>query len=222
MSSKADEYFTVIIADVDRLMEFHEAEAGVKPGRKWNVEVLNKAGVVLAYAAWEAYVEDACKEAAAVLINHLADSTGLSAHVKAMLAEENAPTKADPVKSWRLADGGWKQAITEYASKRTDGLQQGGLNTARPHQVRELFWDVLGLQDVTASWAWQNKTPPQAVLDLNNAVTLRGAIVHRGEAETSVTKKQCVDFCELAEKLVERTDLALNSHLMAACGHGFQ
>ncbi len=55
--------------DLDRLWEIHEQESGTTRGRKYGVEVLNKAAVVLVCAAWEAYCEDIVQEA----IHHLVD-----------------------------------------------------------------------------------------------------------------------------------------------------
>ena len=50
-------------SDLDRLWWFHGNVAGNTQGRKYGVEVLNKAVVVFVCAAWEAYCEDILLEA---------------------------------------------------------------------------------------------------------------------------------------------------------------
>ena len=45
------------VKEVRNLLDIHRKVAKKTPGRKYNVEVLNKSGVVLLVACWESYVE---------------------------------------------------------------------------------------------------------------------------------------------------------------------
>ena len=46
------------IKEVNRLLEIHEQVSGTAPGRRRDVEILNKSGIVLLVACWESYIED--------------------------------------------------------------------------------------------------------------------------------------------------------------------
>ncbi|MGH8430221.1 MAG: HEPN domain-containing protein, partial [Solimonas sp.] len=46
------------VDEVDRLRRIHSLITTEGPGRKYNVEVLHKSGIVLLVACWEAFIED--------------------------------------------------------------------------------------------------------------------------------------------------------------------
>jgi hypothetical protein len=53
-NSKARRAFNESCADIDHLVDIHSRLTGEGPGRRYDVEVLNKAGIVLITAFWEA------------------------------------------------------------------------------------------------------------------------------------------------------------------------
>jgi hypothetical protein len=67
MASQALVGLTRRLKDIDELMKAHEAVGGVEPGRRYNVEGLNRAAVLLLCAHLEGYVEDVLGEALAAL-----------------------------------------------------------------------------------------------------------------------------------------------------------
>ena len=67
MPSKARQTLAENKDDLERLWELHGQEAGTNPGRKYNVDVLNRAAVVMVCAAWEAYCEDVVAEAIEII-----------------------------------------------------------------------------------------------------------------------------------------------------------
>src|SRR5437867_4128822 len=62
MPSGAYADFAKNAGDVERLLVLHAETGGSAPGRRQGLEVLNKAGIVLVCAMWEAYCEDVCRE----------------------------------------------------------------------------------------------------------------------------------------------------------------
>lgn len=67
--SKSRKAFERNKEDIARLWEIHGEVAGAGPGRKWGVEILNRAAMVFVCAAWEAYVEDVALEAHQLLLD---------------------------------------------------------------------------------------------------------------------------------------------------------
>jgi hypothetical protein len=59
MPSQSDASFQANATDVGHLLDVHELLGGTDPGRRdASLQVLNRAGVVLVCAIWEAYLED--------------------------------------------------------------------------------------------------------------------------------------------------------------------
>lgn len=66
------------LQDVDQLMAAHAAVGGPDPGRRFNVEGLNRAAIVMLCAHFEGYLEEVLEESVAALDQHL-DSSVLTA-----------------------------------------------------------------------------------------------------------------------------------------------
>jgi HEPN superfamily RiboL-PSP-like protein len=79
MPSEALGALTERLRDVDQLMKAHEAVGGLEPGRRYDVEGLNRAAVLMLCAHLEGYVEDLMTEALAALNTDL-DPKPLLAH----------------------------------------------------------------------------------------------------------------------------------------------
>lgn len=67
MASSALEALTTRLRDVDQLMAAHETVGGLEPGRRYDVEGLNRAAVLMLSAHFEGYVEDVMREALTAL-----------------------------------------------------------------------------------------------------------------------------------------------------------
>lgn len=67
MASDALHGLTVRLRDVDQLMAAHETVGGLEPGRRYDVEGLNRAAVLMLCAHFEGYVEDVMREALSAL-----------------------------------------------------------------------------------------------------------------------------------------------------------
>lgn len=203
-------------ADVDRLLEIHQSIGGSAPGRRWGLEVLHKAAVVLTCSIWEAFVEDLIQEAVAHLAQHLNAPDRLPNHLKQQISKQ---IKADPhdLSPWRLAGSGWQQVIRANAVAVVSAAT-GRLNTPKSPQLKELFERSLGITDITSTWKRRKLSVAQATAKLDGFITLRGAIAHRGQAASSVTKVQAEEFISLVTELVRFTDDAVRAHVKALTG----
>ena len=80
--SKALDAFLENYADVKQLVELHTMIGGSGPGRKYGLEVLNKAAIVLLTACWEAYCEDIAAEGLQHLLANSASADALPERLK--------------------------------------------------------------------------------------------------------------------------------------------
>jgi len=77
---------------------------------------------------------------------------------------------------------------------------------------------ALGLDEVSASWKWKKMSAANAAKKLDEYVSLRGAIAHRGAAATAVTKLHATGFFSFVKRLVAKTGGKVNKHVMGATG----
>jgi len=187
MGTAARATFEANTQDVVRLMELHEEFGGTDPGRRVGLEVLNKSGIVLMCAVWEAYVEDLAAEA----IEHFVEN-GTAAKLPVALREavgKELKTDRDAASPWKLAGRGWKRELRS----RLKGLQAQrnlSLNTPKAPQVDRFFETALGIPEVSDSWRWPGMNATRARAKLDEYVSLRGDIAHRGETASGVRKKR--------------------------------
>lgn len=193
--------------DVPRLLEIHEDIAGTSRGRKYDVEVLNKSAIVLTCAFWEAYNEDICIEGVNHICKYMSGPDRLPASVKKIIARELKSQKHE-LAVWKLSGDGWKHVLRSSVR----GFVKG-FNTPKSENLISLFRKALGIKDITAAWARPYLSREKARSKIDNFVTLRGDIAHRGKPAGSVRKKQCEDFVEVVEDIVQRADGYVIRHL---------
>src|SRR5690348_3174204 len=76
------------LSEVRRLVQIHAHLTGPKPGRRHDVDILNKSGIVLAVACWEAYVEDLARQAYDAIAAAAATPTVFPMRVLALAGKE--------------------------------------------------------------------------------------------------------------------------------------
>lgn len=216
MPSRARESFEANRKDVERLLEIHGDLAGDTPGRKHGVEVLNKSGVVLTCAIWEAYCEDLAAEAVEHLVKHAADPSALPKDLQKRIAAEMKSAK-NQLAMWNLAGDGWRKVLGTRL-KAFQEQRNRKLNTPKAANIEALFAEAVGLPKVSGAWSWKGMSAKSARKKLDDYVTLRGAVAHRARAAGSVKKADVEGFLNHAERLVEKTDDHVSGEIAAACG----
>ncbi|SLL18429.1 HEPN domain-containing protein [Mycobacteroides abscessus] len=218
MASSARRTFDLNCDDINRLLAIHRDISGDARGRKYGVEVLNKAAVVLLTAFWEAYCEDVAAEGLSLIVSHAPDAASLSVELRKLIAKELKGAPHD-LAVWDLAGDGWRNVL----SNRLEALSEKRnrtLNTPKTGNIDELFKDTLGMVAISSSWYWPGMSIGQASSKLDQYVTLRGAIAHRGRADLSVTKAQVRDYYSHVKRLVGKTGGAVNRVVKTATGQG--
>lgn len=195
------------LADVQILLRFHDTETKKKSGRPdRTLEVFKRAGVILAVTAWETYVEDSLKSQVQERVKAAKTPQDLQATFNSVAQAWlcSAPKPPDLAK-W--TGSGWQEVILERLRVEVDTL-----NTPNSSNVEKLFKRYLGLE-ITKHWKWQGTASKDARRKLDDLVSLRGQLVHRGkelfEGKASAHRKHVVDAVSLLERLVQCTDEAL-------------
>lgn len=200
------------VDEVRQLLEIHAAVGGEGPGRRTNVEVLNKSAIVLVVACWEAYVEDLATFALDFMIK---EAQSHKVFPKTVL--ERVASKCSGPNAWALAGDGWKKALRDNFSE-VLAKTTGTLNTPRAPQVDELFLKTLGLQDLSSCWYWPGRTQDRAVGALDALITLRGSIAHRVQHSDAVRKRRVTEAIELISRLAARSTNTVSRHVHAQVG----
>lgn len=216
MPSQASAAFAANRLDVERLWEIHQELAGQGPGRKHDVEVLNRAAIVMITSCWEAYVEDVALEAYDYLVAHAPSAQAIPPKVR-VLASDPLRTHMDARKVWDLADGGWRAVLSGHRAAVVERWI-AHWNTPKSSNVDELFLDLLGIGSLSAAWGWQHQTPENSRKKLNKYVSLRGQIAHRVHHTGSVYKSWSTDYLAFVQKLVGVTDAKVRAHIEASVG----
>jgi hypothetical protein len=216
MPSNARKSLEANSGDLERLWEIHGHEAGSAPGRKYGVEVLNKAAVVLVCAAWEAYCEDIVGEAIDHIAADCSDPSKLPKELRTAIANRIRAEKHDHA-PWELAGDGWRKILKANAADVAKKLT-GAWNTPKMAQIKELFGNALGIDDITKSWTWHKNTVATTTKALDEYVALRGEIAHRLKPVDSVHKKDGQSFYDHISRLADKIDDDVRGVLLAATG----
>lgn len=210
------------VPDIERLIEFHAKETGSAPGRRRpDIQVVSRSAVVLICAYWEAFCEDLAAEA----LHHLADNasdgnslpTDLKKTIKRILLDEKK--QKDELAIWRLAGDGWQTVLRDRADLLVNDDDRS-LNTPKHVQVRAFFSENVGIANITTSWKWHKNDMERTTKRLDEFVTLRGAIAHRGSPQGGVLKKHATDGLDLVLRLAKASAKAVSDHLKKHTGAG--
>lgn len=214
------ESFAAHEKEIDRLIEIHGLIAGTGPGYKANVQVLHKSAFVLLTAFWEGFCEDLAEEGLEHLLAHSGDSSRLPKELKKLIAKE---LKDDPdqIAMWSLSDAGWRSVIRARMTRMTEERNRR-LNTPKTTQINSLFAQTLGMANLSTHWIWQGMTADRAAERLDEYVTLRGAIAHRGDVDDQDLRKGHVQkYRKHVAGLARTTHSAVGHFLQAATGVQF-
>ncbi len=215
-TSAARRAFGKSCEDIDRLLKIHSDISGPLPGRKHGVLVLNKSAFVLITAFWEAYCEDIAAEGLKHLVDHAPAASALPAELQKIVAKELKLDKHD-LAIWQLADDGWRSVL----SVRLATLQANRnrrLNTPKTAEIDDLFLSTVGVNRISSRWYWQGMAVDKARTKLDDFVTLRGQIAHRGQASGKPSKFQVEDYYGHVKRIVGKTGGAVNSAVKKATG----
>jgi len=215
MQSNAKNRFDANKRDIDELWRIHEEVAGVGAGRKHGVDVLNRAAIVFVTACWESFIEDLAVEAFDFMLSNVPSADKIPSKVRDQ-ATKPLFEQEDSREVWKLADNGWRALLSSHRGSTLEKWL-GHFHTPKTEQVDKLYEDLLGVKKLSSQWHWQGMSVASAAEKLDEYVTIRGNIAHRTAHDEAVHKNWGTDFLRHAERLVEKSEAAVNDHLMRVC-----
>lgn len=191
-----------LLPDVTNLIETHRQVNPKGQGRR-RLGHITRSGVVMLCAAWELYVEQVLIEGASFLSGQVSLPSELPERVRGKLSQaaKNNPHKFGVLD---LCGDGWKSVYLRALTREVEKL-----NTPKHGPVKMLFHDWLGWDAFGSSWRHTEK-------DLNDFVTLRGEIAHRGADARYIQVKELVGLKTLIDEIVVDTDRELSKFLKGA------
>ncbi|MBV1830801.1 hypothetical protein HNW77_07280 [Komagataeibacter sp. AV436] len=201
MPSDAHTHFTTSLNDVNHLLWFHENAGGGGQGRRSSeFQALNKSAIVLICAAWESYVETVIMECAKKSIESATGPDQMLRPLKKITQNHIRCGKVE--NTWQLVAGdGWRALTTSLVNSRVSGF-----NTPKPGPVKELFKEIIGIQDITNDWQWHHNPLGTPENRLKEFVQLRGAIAHGAILERTIRKVDVTSAKDLISRIVEIVD----------------
>jgi hypothetical protein len=191
------------LTEVLVLLEIHAQLTGEGPGRRHNVEVLNKSAILFACAAFEAFIENLATDAFEHIINASKDHTTLPKQILKATAALLKEDKND-IKVWELAGAGWKTVVESY-KKGIVFKYIGPFNTPKPHNIEALLRELIGMPDLPASWHWGGMSAVGAQTKLKAFVELRGALAHGKKPPPKVRKQDVKSYLSFLGPLSVRS-----------------
>ena len=197
-------------------MGLHQRTTGSHRGRRYGVEILNKSGIVLLTACWEAFVEDTASTAFGYMLRRMDDPKNLPKTVRQQVATWLKSDKHE-LKVWELAGDGWRDVLQAY---RTHIIRShiGSFHTPKAENIDTLFEALLGLTRISEKWSWRRMSTAKAQASLARFIGLRGEIAHRVKASRPVHKSTVNNYRHLLSRLAARTSNETNKHLKQVVG----
>ena len=202
MPSNARQLFKrKLLPDVKKLLETHDELNPVGRGRR-HLGHITRSGVLSLCSAWELYVEEVVLESAQFLMQDVDVPDGLPDRIKGMLVKT---AKADKHNFGvlNLCGTGWKAVY-----QRAVVIECAHLNTPKFGNISSLMHDWLGVDTDELENAWTHTKD-----DLNEFVTRRGEIAHRGADAEYVRRSALAEYCDLIDRFTIDTDNFLRNHL---------
>ncbi len=174
-----------------------------------------RAGVILTVTAWETFVEDTLRTYAAHVLETATTPDevpkAFNAVAQAWLAATTEKRHITPPGLKKWTGDGWKAMIREHFEN-----EVATFNTPKSENIANLFQRYAAF-DVCALWKWEETTSADASAKLDELVSKRGALVHRGRTSADTlplpTRDWLIDKITLIEQMAWLTDLYVHSKL---------
>lgn len=200
------------LSQIMRLLDIHTHLTGAGPGRRRDVQVLNKSAVLLLVATWEAYVEDLAISACRFAVEN-AESFDQLPKLALVKTSFRLGKEHDDNSIWKLAGDGWKNELIAQAE-----LEASRLNSPDAEKVDILFKDILGLRKLSKYWNWAGSSRENVTRRLSRLIETRGEIAHRVEASDPVRKTYVEQNVDLIKRLGAISSNRVRSHISNMVG----
>lgn len=187
--------------DINTLLALSKTE----DGRQHTNNILRSA-VVLMVAAWEQFIEQLAVNTVQTLTDRLRNPDPLPEKVKDVIALRSVTEDRNNVRRfsrtvWQFADRGWKKAYIQFCERLTEKF-----NTASVENTKKVFFNVLGVDDVTAHWVFNSLSAEDCAGRLDDLVDMRHDIAHGANSRTAeLTDTYVTNLIEFTANIADLT-----------------
>jgi hypothetical protein len=221
MPSSALNNLDARLKDISQLMAGHAELAGKTRGRKYEVEALNRASVVLLAAHLEGFIEDLVSESFAVLHNRGTTMAAIPTRIKAAQLESDvmrpiqhgdhrtANQRAQNLASI-IADL-WNPAVVASANNLRAAPILRQMSNAGTNEINTVFW-YFDLDSVMDTISWKKAGSEVVQQNINELVGRRNAIAH-GTVSVMVNKGDVKRYMKYVKGVAKKLDLLMETKL---------
>lgn len=200
------------LEEVQSLLFIHTYITGEKRGRRHELfSVLNRSGIVLLVACWEAFIEDLADTTFSALLTKAQMPSDFPKSIQKLVTTFVKEDKNE-LKMLGLSGDGWKTIFKEYRSEMIEKFL-GRFNTPSAENVDKLFQELVGLSNLSKCWAWRRSVPSDARKKLDKLIKLRGDIAHRVKTRHTTQKGTVEDYLEFVVRLARCSDERVRKYL---------
>lgn len=151
---------------------------------KKQMDVLLYSAIIMMVASWEAFVENTAVNAFDALITKAKSPKDFPKKVLTLIASSVKESRHEH-RVFDLAGDEWRKVFREY---RDEVLSKhiGRFNTPKADNVKALFRDLLGIEDITRHWQWDDYDPKTILEAVDDLVSDRCEIAHTARLEAAL------------------------------------
>lgn len=199
--------FITFIRKVKRLVEISSRQTN-KP----DSEVIQYSAIVFLVAIWQDYLTYLVEDSFNAMIEVADDPHHFPMKVLTLASKEIRENK-DESMVWKLAGAGWKEVLLEYSKKLI-----GSFNTPNYDKVDILFDRSIGKKNISENWKWNGMTAEKAKQMLDEILTIRHELAHKGRAKQTINKKKLEEYIHFIHRLVVCTNNSVANYLKKELG----
>jgi hypothetical protein len=178
------------LGDVHRVLQIAPTRTSQTFQPRLSAEAVYRGAVVLACAAWEAFVEDLALELLRLLVVRYRAGGSFTA-----IGQDVAARATQRVERTDL-DLGDPRTVLD----RRDFLL-GSFNTPKSTHINSLFVRIIDLENFSSSWTMKGQSAVSAARQLDAFVSLRGDIAHRTKDLRAIHKVDVLHGIALIDRL---------------------
>jgi hypothetical protein len=225
--SNSYEDFLKNIEELNALSAFYQNVTAnpvvTQTGSHHSPYILLKSNLVFVVTYWEEYIKSLVDESFTFMLNHSSTVEIFPEHVRRMTAELLPQTSEIRNKElwhhekwktdvWKLV-ASWPSFLTQNKTLRIENFQ-----SPRTNNINTLFFQTIGLKELSACWQWQGMNQPDAIRCLNTLLDLRGDYVHKNCSYRLIEETDIEYFPKVIKVLASISDNKVRDYIYDKIG----
>jgi len=172
---------------------------------------------------WEEYLKSLVEESFTFMLNNSENIETFPEHVRRMTAELLPQTSEIKNKElwhhekwktdvWKLV-AEWPNFLTQNKTLRVENFQ-----SARANNINTLFFQTIGLKELSTGWHWQGMNQVDAIKCLNTLLDLRGDYIHKNRSYRLIEETDIEYFPKFVEALASISANQVRDYVYAQIG----